>query len=86
MRLLIVLVLSSLFLLSGCVAPDRSLLTKHGDERLDCEGLKTEFDFAATLGDNAPARRRHIRALQEEKQCVTPPKITILIGVSKSFN
>ena len=53
---------------------------------LDCAALKAEFDFAAELGENAPARRRHIRALQDEKQCVTPPKISISIGVSKSFN
>lgn len=86
MRLLIILVFSSMFLLGGCAAPDRSILTKQGDENLDCTGLKAEFDFAAQLGDNAPARRRHIRALQEEKQCVTPPKVTISIGVSKSFN
>ena len=75
-----------LFLLFGCVPPDRSILTHDGDEALDCAALKAEFDFAAELGENAPARRRHIQALQEEKQCVTPPKISISIEVSKSFN
>ena len=75
-----------LFLLLGCAPSDQSILTRYGDESLDCAALKAEFDFAAELGENAPARRRHIRALQEEKQCVTPPKISISIGVSKSFN
>ena len=75
-----------LFLLLGCALSDRSILTHDDDEALDCAALKAEFDFAAKLGENAPARRRHIRALQEEKQCATPPKISISIGVSKSFN
>ena len=75
-----------LFLLLGCAPPDRSILTRDGDEALDCAALKAEFDFAAELDENAPTRRRHIKALQEEKQCVTPPKISISIGVSKSFN
>ena len=75
-----------LFLLLGCAPPDRSILTRDEDEILDCVALKGEFDFAAKLGENAPARRRHIRALQNEKQCLTPPKISISIGVSKSFN
>ena len=76
----------SLFLLLSCAPSDRSILTRDGDEALDCVALKVEFDFAAELGENALARRRHIRALQEEKQCVTPPKISISIGVSESFN
>ena len=75
-----------LFLLLSCAPLDRSILTHDGDEALDCAALKAEFYFAAELGENAPARRRHIRALQTEKQCVTPPKISISIGVSKSFN
>ena len=75
-----------LFLLLGCAPPDRSILTRDGDEALDCAALKAEFDFAAELDENALARRRHIRMLQEEKQCVTPPKISMSIGVSKSFN
>ena len=75
-----------LFSLLGCVTPDRSILTRAGDESLDCAALKAEFDFAAELGENATARRRHIRALQTEKQCVTPPKVSISIGVSKFFN
>ena len=75
-----------LFLLLGCAPSDRSILTRDEDEILDCVALKGEFDFAAELGENAPARRRHIRALQNEKQCLTPPKISISIGVSKSFN
>ena len=75
-----------LFLLLGCAPPDRSILTRDGDEALDCAALRAEFDFAAELGENAPARRRHIKALQEEKKCVTLPKISISVGVSKSFN
>ena len=75
-----------LFLLLGCAPPDRSILTRDGDEALDCAALKAEFDFTAELGQNALARRRYIKALQEEKQCVTPPKISISIEVSKSFN
>ncbi|MDB4858350.1 hypothetical protein OAH90_04920 [Alphaproteobacteria bacterium] len=75
-----------LFLLLGCAPLDRSILTRDGDEALDCAALKAEFDFAAELGENAPARRRHIRALQTEKQCVTLPKISISIGVSQFFN
>ena len=75
-----------LCLLLGCAPPDRSILTRDGDEALDCAALKVEFDFAAELGENAPARRRHIKALQEEKKCVTLPKISISVGVSKSFN
>ena len=75
-----------LFLLLACAPPNRSILTRDGDEALDCAALKSEFDFAAELGENAPDRRRYIRALQKEKKCVTPPKISISIGVSKSFN
>ena len=75
-----------LFLLLGCAPADRSILTRDGDKALDCAALKAEFDFAAELGKNAPARRRHIQALQEEKQCVKSAKISISIGVSKSFN
>ena len=75
-----------LFLLLGCAPSDQSILIRDGDETLDCAALKGEFDFAAELGENAPARRRHIRTLQNEKQCVTAPKISISIGVSKSFN
>ena len=83
MRLVTVMLL---FLLLGCAPPDRSILTRDGDESLDCAALKDEFDFAVNLGENASARRRHIRALQNKKQCVTPPKISISIGVLKSFN
>ena len=74
-----------LFLLLGCAPPDRSILTRDGDEALDCAALKAEFEFAAELGENAPARRRHIRSLRNKKQCVTPPKISISIGFSKFF-
>ena len=75
-----------LFLLLGCAPPDRSILTRDGDENLDCAALKGELEFAANLGENASARRRHIRALQNEKQCVKSPKISISIDVKKSFN
>ena len=75
-----------LFLLLGCAPPDRSILTRDGDGNLDCAALKGELEFAANLGENASARRRHIRALQNEKQCVKSPKISISIDVKKSFN
>ena len=39
-----------LFSLLGCATPDQSLLTRGGDESLDCAALKVEFDFAAELG------------------------------------
>ena len=91
MRLITVLVLFSCLLVGACTAPDRSILVKDGDEFLDCAALDAELDFAENLGENAPARRRHIKALQAEKQCVMSPnmmspRLSISIGVSKSFN
>jgi len=79
-------ILIALTLLAGCATPDRSILTKEGDEQLDCPALERAFEHAATLGDNAPARRRHIRALQKRKGCETPPRISVQIGVSKTFD
>ena len=77
-----------LFLLSSgaCTTSDRSILTKEGDELLDCKALTSELVFAQNLGKNAPARRRHIKALQAEKQCLKKPKVSVSIGLSKSFN
>jgi hypothetical protein len=79
-------ILITFVLLVGCAASDRSILTKEGDERLDCPALAREFEHAATLGDNAPARRRHIRALQKRKRCDAPPRISVQIGISKIFD
>ena len=55
-----------LCLLLGCAPSDQSILTRDGDEALDCAALKAEFDFAAELGENAPARRRHIRRFRKK--------------------
>lgn len=70
----------------GCNASNQAILVKEGDELLDCPALIAEFKHADNLGDNAPARRRHILALQKQKGCIEPPKISISIGVFKSFD
>ena len=85
MRLISVPTLVLLTCLSACAFQDRSLLTKAGDELLDCDALQAEMDFAANLGEDAPARRRHIKALQEIKQCISKPKISVSFGFSKTF-
>ncbi|WP_438997595.1 hypothetical protein [Candidatus Puniceispirillum sp.] len=72
--------------LGACALQDRSLLTKAGDELLDCKALQVEMDFAVNLGEDAPARRRHIKALQEKNQCLSKPKVSVSFGFSKSFN
>ena len=72
--------------IGACVTSDKSILTKDGDKLLNCKALKSELIFAQNLGKNAPARRRHIRALQEKNQCLEKPKVSISIGLSKSFN
>ena len=71
--------------LSACAFQDRSLLTKAGDELLDCAALQAEMDFASNLGEDSPARRRHIKALQEQKQCISKPKVSVSFGFSKIF-
>jgi hypothetical protein len=85
MRLIAVPTLVILICLSACAFQDRSLLTKAGDELLDCDALQAEMDFAANLGEDAPARRRHIKALQEKKQCISKPKVSVSFGFSKTF-
>ena len=72
-------------LLLACAKPDQSILVKEGDELLDCGALANELVFAKNLGENAPSRRRHIKALQDKKQCVKKPEISISIGVSGSL-
>jgi hypothetical protein len=72
-------------LLLACAKPDQSILVKEGDDLLDCGALATELVFAKNLGENAPSRRRHIKALQDKKQCVEKPEISISIGVSGSL-
>ena len=85
MRLIAVPTLVILICLSACAFQDRSLLTKAGDELLDCDALQAEMDFAANLGEDAPTRRRHIKALQEKKQCISKPKVSVSFGFSKTF-
>ena len=72
-------------LLLACVKPDQSILVKEGDDLLDCGALANELVFAKNLGENASSRRRHIKALQDKKQCVKKPEISISIGVSGSL-
>jgi hypothetical protein len=80
----IMIALCSLLLLA-CAKPDQSILVKDGDDLLDCGALANELVFAKNLGENAPSRRRHIKALQDKKQCVKKPEISISIGVSGSL-
>ena len=80
----IMIALCSLLLLA-CAKPDQSILVKEGDDLLDCGALANELVFAKNLGENAPSRRRHIKALQDKKQCVKKPEISISIGVSGSL-
>ena len=86
MRLAAPLCFLFLFFSGACATSDRSILTKEGDELLDCKGLASELVFAQNLGKNAPARLRHIRALQEKNQCLKKPKVSISIGLSTSLN
>jgi len=81
---LIMIVLCSSLLLA-CAKPDQSILVKEGDDLLGCGALANELIFAKNLGENAPSRRRHIKALQDKKQCVKKPEISISIGVSGSL-
>ena len=75
----------SFLLLIACAKPDESILVKEGDDLLDCRELANEFEFAKNLGENASSRRRHIKALQEKRQCIKKPEITISIGVVGSL-
>ena len=75
-----------LLALNACTNSNRSILVKEGDNLLDCNELQAELEFAKNLGENAPERRRHILALQKQKQCITKPKVIISIGISKSFD
>ena len=75
----------SFSLLIACAKPDESILVKEGDDLLDCHALSIEFEFAKNLGENASARRRHINALQEKRQCIKKPEISISIGVFGSL-
>ena len=72
-------------LLLACAKPDQSILVKEGDDLLDCGALANELVFAKNLGENAPSRRRHIKALQDRMQCGKKPEISISIGVSGSL-
>ena len=81
----ILVIVLSLALLIACAKPDKSLLVKEGDDLLDCRALASEFEFAKNLGENASSRRRHITALQEKKQCIKKPEISISIGVFGSL-
>ena len=81
--ILVIVLFSSLLL--ACANPDQSILVKKGDDLLDCGALADELVFAENLGENAPSRRRHIKALQDKKQCSKRPAISISIGVSGSM-
>ena len=80
----LVIVLSFLLLVS-CAKPDKSILVKEGDDLLDCRALANEYEFAKNLGENASSRRRHIAALQDKRQCIEKPEISISIGVVGSL-
>lgn len=81
--ILVIVLFSSLLI--ACAKPDESILIKDGDDLLDCRALANEFEFAKNLGENASSRRRHIRTLQEKRQCIKTPEISISIGVTKSI-
>ena len=81
----ILMTVLSLSLLIACAKADKSILVKEGDDLLDCRALANEFEFAKNLGENASARRRHIKALQEKRQCIKKPEISISIGVVGSL-
>ena len=71
--------------LNACTSNDRSILTMTGDELLDCTALEAEMDSAVDFGEYAPARRRHIRSLQEQNQCISKPNISMSFGYTKFF-
>ena len=80
---LVIVLFSSLLI--ACVRLDDSILVKEGDDLLDCGALASELEFAKNLGENASSRRRHIRALQEKRDCIKKPDISISIGVTGSL-
>ena len=80
---LVIVLFSSLLI--ACAKQDESILVKEGDDLLDCGALANELEFAKNLGENASSRRRHIRALQEKRQCIKKPEISISIGVTGSL-
>lgn len=71
--------------LNACASNDRSMLTTAGDEFLDCTALDVEMQLAGNLGEDAPARRRHISSLQDKNQCISKPNISISFGYTKFF-
>ena len=71
--------------LNACASNDRTILTMAGDEFLDCPALEVEMNSALDLGEDAPARRRHIRSLQEQNQCISKPNISMSFGYTKFF-
>ena len=71
--------------LNACASDDRSMLIMAGDEFLDCTALEAEMELAGNLGEDAPARRRHIRSLQGKNQCISKPNISISFGYTKFF-
>ena len=81
----ILVIVLSFSLLIACAKTDKSILVKEGDDLLDCRALANEFEFAKNLGENASSRRRHIKALQEKRQCIKKPEISISIGVFGSL-
>ena len=81
----ILTIVLSFSLMVACAKPDKSILVKEGDDLLDCRALANEFEFAKNLGENASSRRRHIKALQEKKQCIKKPEISISIGLVGSL-
>ena len=60
------------------------IAAEHSKDATDCEQAN-EFEFAKNLGANASSRRRHIKTLQEKKQCIKKPEISISIGVTGSL-
>ena len=81
----ILMIVLSFLLMVACAKPDKSILVKEGDDLLDCRALANEFEFAKNLGENASSRRRHIKGLQEKRQCIKKPEISISIGVFGSL-
>ena len=81
----ILMIVLSFLLMVACAKPDKSILVKEGDDLLDCRALANEFEFAKNLGENALPRRRHIKVLQEKRQCIKKPEISISIGVVGSL-
>ena len=71
--------------LNSCVSNDQSILTMAGDDLLDCTALEAEIESAEILGEDAPARRRHIRSLQDKNQCISKPNISMSFGFTKFF-